>query len=285
MIAGLNIIEILRREPSLISKWVLRLVPVDQLGEQRAPTEIEAPWIVEFFSERVYNLGCVIDASAASTEHRRILEGLAHVASQRGELDKSEEYLQRARTMSVEQKDFVVEAVYLCNLGAIAGMRGQANTARDYIAQALVLCKGDPLQGRLFVGTKLVSVEEAARRREQHEQKLANGTAIAAPEDDEIEVCNLLAEEFDRDAEAALRRALTLKEAEGNAHGTLGKLAMVDGDFDLARQEFEMALALHESIGCSRGVTITRNAMLPISQVETDTQTYRPLAPSIGRSA
>ncbi len=272
MIAGLNIIEILRREPSLISMWVLRLVPVDQLGEQRAPTEIEAPWIVEFFSERVYKLGCLIGTSAASAEHRRILEGLAHVASQRDELDKSEEYLQRARAMSVEQKDFVAEAVYLCNLGAVASKRGQANTARDYIAQALRLCKGDPHQGRLFVGTKLVSVEEAARRREQHEQKVANGTAIAAPEDDEIEVCNLLAGEFDRDAEAALRRALTLKEAEGNAHGTLGKLAMVDGDFGLARQEFEMALALHESIGCSRGVTITRNAMLPLSQVETDTQ-------------
>lgn len=269
MIAGLNIIEILRREPSLISKWVMRLVPVDQLDEPRAlreSTENESPDIVKFFSERVYNLGRVIGASAAPAEHRRILEGLARVANHRGELDESEEYLQRAHAMSVEQKDFVAEAVYLCNLGVVAGMRGQANTARDYCNQALALCKGDPRQGRLFVGTKLISVEEAARRREQHEQKLANGTAVASPEADEIEVCNLLADEFDRDPEVAMQRALKLKETEGNAHGNLGKLAMMDGNLDLARQEFEVSLTLHESIGYSRGVAVTRNAMLHLSQ-------------------
>jgi len=93
VIAGLNIIEILRREPSLVSKWVIRLVPADRLGEQREPTELEVPEIVEFFRERVYNLGSVIGVNAAPTEHRRILEGLARVASHRGELDKSEEYL------------------------------------------------------------------------------------------------------------------------------------------------------------------------------------------------
>lgn len=265
MIAGLNIIEILRREPSLVSKWVMRLAPVDRLGEQREPTEFEAPEIVKFFSERVYNLGGVIAVSATSAEHRRILEGLARIANHRGELDKSEEYLQRAHAMSVEQKDFVAEAVYLCNLGVVASMRGQANTARDYFAQALALCKGNPRQGRLFVGTNLISVEEAARRREQHEQKLVNGTAVASPEADEIEVCNLLADEFDRNPEAAMRRALTLKETEGNAHGNLGKLAMVDGNHDLARQEFEVSLALHESIGCAKGVAATRNAMLRLS--------------------
>lgn len=272
MIAGLNIIEILRREPSLVSKWVLRLAPMDRLDERLQPTESDAPGIVEFFSERVYNLGNVIGASAAPAEHRRILEGLARVASHRGELDESEEYLQRARAMCVEQNDFVAEAVYLCNLGVVAGMRGQANTARDYFAQALALCKGDPRQGWLFIGTKFVSVEEAARRREQHEQKLANGTAVAAPEANEIEVCNLLADEFDRAPEVALQRALKLKETEGNAHANLGKLALVDGNLDLARQEFEVSLTLHESIGYSMGVAATRNAMLRLSQAETGAQ-------------
>ena len=269
MIAGLNIIEILRREPSLVSKWVMRLVPLDGLEKQRAPTEIEAPGIVEFFSERVYNLGSVIDASAAPAEHRRILEGLARVAIRRDELDESEEYLQRARAMNVEQRDFVAEAVYLCNLGVVASMRGQANTARDYLAQALALCKGDPHQGRLFVGTKLISVTEEAHRRKQHEQKLAAGTAVASPEADEIEVCNLLADEFDRGTEAAMQRALKLKETEGNAHGNLGKLAIMDGNLDLARQEFEMSLSLHESIVYSEGVAFTRNAMLRLNQVKT----------------
>lgn len=272
VIAGLNIIEILRREPSLISKWVLRLVPVDQFGERQVPTDADAPGIVKFFSDRVYNLGCVINASAAPAEHRRILEGLAHVASHRGELDESEKYLQRARAMSVEQRDFVAEAAYLCNLGAVACMRGQANTARDYFSQVLSLCKGDPLQGRLFVGTKFISVEEAALRREQHEQKLANGTAIASPEADEIEVCNLLAAEFDSAPEAALRKALKLKEVEGNAHGNLGKLALVEGDLDLARREYEMSLALHESIGYSEGIAATRDAMLRLSRTETGAQ-------------
>ncbi|MGP0016527.1 hypothetical protein [Pseudomonas sp.] len=270
IIAGLNIVEILRREPWLVSKWVIRLAPVDQQGEQREPTEVKVPGIIEFFSDRVYSLGRVIDASAASTEHRRILEDLARVASHRGELEQSENYLQRAYAMSVEQRDFVAEAVYLCNLGAIASMRGQVNTARGYFAQTLALCKGDPSQGYLYVGRKLVSVDEAARRREQHEQKLANGTAAANPEIDEIEVCNLLADEFDRDTEAAMRSALVLKEVEGNAHGNLGKLAMVEGNFDLARHEFEVSLVLYESIGYAKGVEATRNAILHLSQTETE---------------
>lgn len=272
MVAGLNIIEILRREPSLVSKWVMRLAPADRLGEQREPTEFEAPRIAEFFSERVYNLGNVIDINAAPTEHRRVLESLARIASHRGEFDESEEYLQRARAMCVKQRDFVAEAVYLCNLGVVACMRGQANTARDYFAQALALCKGDPHQGRLFVGTKLISVEEAARHRDQHEQKLANGTAVASPEADEIEFCNLLADEFDRDTEAAMRRALVLKEVEGNAHGNLGKLAIMDGNFCLAQEEFEVSLKLHESIGYSRGIAATRNAMLRLKRAKAGTQ-------------
>lgn len=269
VIAGLNIVEILRRQPSLVSKWVMRLVPMDGVGKQRPPTEAEAPGIAEFFRERVYGLGRVVNASAASTEHRRILEGLARISSHRGELKESEEYLQRARAMSVEQKDFVAEAVYLCNLGAVASMRGQINTAREYFDQALALCKGNPREGRLFVGTKLVSVEEAAHRRKEHELKLANGTAIATPEADEIEVCNLLADAFDQDTETAMRKALVLKETEGNAHGNLGKLAMMEGDIDLARREFEISLALHESICCSKGVEITRSAMLLLDQAKT----------------
>lgn len=272
MIAGLNIIEILRREPALISKWVMRLAPLDRLGEQRKPTEFESPEIVKFFSERVYNLGGVIGVNAASTEHRRILEGLARVVSHRGELEDSEKYLQRAHAMSVGQRDFVAEAVYLCNLGVVASMRGQANTARDYFFQALALCKGDPGQGLLFVGTKLVSVEEGDRLRQQHEQKLANGTAVASPEADEIEVCNLLADDFDRDPEPAMKKALVLKEVEGNAHGNLGMLAMEDGNFDLARKEFEVSLKLHESIGFSSGMAITRNALLRLSQAEAGAQ-------------
>ncbi|CAD5201018.1 hypothetical protein [Pseudomonas sp. FEN] len=125
-------------------------------------------------------------------------------------------------------------------------------------------------QGYLYVGRKLVSVDEAARRREQHEQKLANGTAAANPEIDEIEVCNLLADEFDRDTEAAMRSALVLKEVEGNAHGNLGKLAMVEGNFDLARHEFEVSLVLYESIGYAKGVEATHNAILHLSQTETE---------------
>ncbi len=268
LIAGLNIIEILRREPSLISQWIVRLVPVDATCDQRKPTELEAPGIVEFFSERVYNLGNAIDASAASTEHRRILARLADVARHQGQLDKSEEYLQRAKAMCLAPRDFVAEAGYLCNLGVIAAMRGSANTARDYLTEALALCKGDPGQGRLFVGTKLVSVEEAARLREQHEKKLANGTAIAAPEADEIEVCNLLADEFERSSETAMRKALVLKETEGNAHGNLGQLALTDGKPELARQEFEIALAIHESIGHSRGVAITREMLACLDQTQ-----------------
>lgn len=235
---------------------------------QRKPTELEAPGIVEFFSERVHNLGKVIDASAASTEHRRILARLADVARHRGELDKSEEYLQRAQAMCLEPRDFVAEAGYLCNLGVIAAMRGLANTARDYFAESLALCKGDPSQGRLFVGTKLVSVEEAARLREQHEVMLANGMATAGPEADEIEVCNLLADEFERSSETAMRKALLLKETEGNAHGNLGKLAVTDGKPELARQQFEIALAIHESIGHSRGVAITREMLACLDQTQ-----------------
>ncbi|MBX8519362.1 tetratricopeptide repeat protein [Pseudomonas cichorii] len=270
IIAGLNIIEILRREPSLVSKWVIRLLPVDREAKQREPTEVEAPGIVEFFSERVYSLGRVINASAALVEHRRILEGLACVASSRGELEESENYLQRAHIMSIEQKDFVAEAVYLCNLGTVASMQGQANTARDYFAQALAFCKGDPSQGRLFVGTKLVSIEEAARRNEQHKERLASGIVADFPAVDEIEVSNLLADEFDRDTEVAMRSALILKEVEGNAYGNLGVLAMVEGDFDLALREFERSLKLHELIGYTKGVNATRDAILRLKQTKAD---------------
>ncbi|WP_130466405.1 tetratricopeptide repeat protein [Corticibacter populi] len=269
VIAGLNIVEILRRQPSLVSQWVMRLVPMEGIGRQRSPTEAEAAGMAEFFREQVYSLGRVISTSAASTEHRRILEGLARVSRRRAELNESEEYLQRARAMSVEQKDFVAEAVYLCNLGVVASMRAQINTAREYFDQALSLCKGNPRKGRLFVGTKLISVEEAACLREEHELNLANGTAIAAPKADEIEVCNLLADAFDHDTEAAMRKALVLKETEGNAHGNLGRLAMMEGDIDLARREFEISLALHESICYSRGVEITRNAILLLDKSKT----------------
>lgn len=207
VIAGLNIIEILRYKPSLVSKLGIRLVPADRLDEQRKLTEADAAEIIEFFSERVHNLGGVVSVDAVPTEHRRILTGLAHVASYHGELEKSEEYLQRARVMLTEQRDFVTEAIYLCNLGVIASLRGLTNTARSYFTQVIELCKGDPRQGQLFVSTKLTSVQEAALRHEQHKQKLANGTAVASPAADEIEVCNLLADEFERDTEAAMRRA------------------------------------------------------------------------------
>lgn len=273
VIAGINIIEILRYKPSLVSKLGIRLVPADRLDEQRELTEADAAEIIDFFSERVYNLGGVVSVDAAPTEHRRILAGLAHVASYRGEFEKSEEYLQRARVMLTEQRDFVAEAIYLCNLGVITSLRGLTNTARSYFTQVIELCKGDPRQGQLFVSTKRTSVQEAALRHEQYKQKLANGTAVASPEADEIEVCNLLADEFERDTEAAMRRALVLKEVEGNAHGNLGQLAIAESNLNLARQEFEISLKFHESIGYSRGIAITRKAMLHLSQVETGHRT------------
>lgn len=60
---------------------------------------------------------------------------------------------------------------------------------------------------------------------------------------------------------------------EGNAHGNLGQLAIAESNLNLARQEFEISLKLHESIGYSRGIAITRKAMLHLSQVETGHRT------------
>ena len=55
-------------------------------------------------------------------------------------------------------------------------------------------------------------------------------------------------------------------------HAHLGKLAVIDGDLDLARAEFEVALTLHESIDYLPGVAATRSEMLRLDQAETDAQ-------------
>lgn len=269
MIAGLNIVEILRREPNLVSQWDLKIAPMDGglVGEPRAPTAEEAPGIIQFLVERVYKLGAALEASAASAEHRRILETLSNVASHRGELDLSEEYLTRARSMSVEQSDFVSEAVYLSNLGVVAAGRGQPNTARSYLAQALAICVGDPAQGRLFVGRGLIDPIELERRSRQHEELLAAGRVETEPADDEIEVCNRLSEDFARDTESAMQRALKLKEVEGNIHGNLGMLAAEENDAATADREYRAALAIHELIGYSDGVAKTRQALLRLRSV------------------
>ena len=167
--------------------------------------------------------------------------------------------------MNVEQRDFVVEAGYLCNLGVIAGMRGQTNTARDYFSQAITLCKGDPSKGRLYMTTQRFSADKVERRRIEHERQLAAGTAAPALRDDEIEVCNLLSEEFDRNTELATERAIRLKEVEGNAHGNLARIALEDGNLRLARSEFEISLAIHDSIGHASGAAISRNALLNLT--------------------
>ncbi len=268
VVAGLNIIEILQHDPSLIANWIFRLVPIDpqgSLGSSRKPMEEDAPMLIRFFSERIYNLGNAVAPGAVSVEHRRLLSTLADVSRYRGELNRSEEYLQRARAMNVEQRDFVVEAGYLCNLGVIAGMRGQTNTARDYFSQAITLCKGDPSKGRLYMTTQRFSADKVERRRIEHERQLAAGTAAPALRDDEIEVCNLLSEEFDRNTELATERAIRLKEVEGNAHGNLARIALEDGNLRLARSEFEISLAIHDSIGHASGAAISRNALLNLT--------------------
>jgi tetratricopeptide (TPR) repeat protein len=257
IIAGLNIIEILRREPRLVSEWIIRLEPLGREGELRTPTGAEAPEIVEFFTERVYSLGSLLGKEAAQTEHRRTLESLARIALRRGELAQSDEYLRRAREMSVALQDFVAEAVYLSNLGIVVAQRGQMNTARSYLEQALAICEGDRTKPRLIVGKVFVTPEEAERRRLESEQAIAAGIAKPELEDDEIEVSNLLREEFAQDTEAAMRRALKLKETEGNVHGNLGKIAMTLGDIDLAKLEYKTSLSIHESIGFIPGIAAT----------------------------
>ena len=265
VISGLNIVEILRCQPSLVAKWVFRIVPIEShggLGKQREPTEVDAAMLIQFFSERIYNLGNAFAPGAVSVEHRRILATLASVSRYRGELDRSEEYLQRARAMNVERRDFVTEAGYLSNLGVIAATRGQTNTARDYFSQALALCKGDPRLGRLYVSTQRLSAYEVERRRIEHERQLAADTVDSALQDGEIEVCNLLSEEFDHDTEIAMEKVMRLKEIEGNAHGNLAQIALADDDLELARCEYEISLAIHESIGNTRGATISREALV-----------------------
>lgn len=269
VIAGLNIIELLRHEPALISNWVFRLVPIDPqggLGKSREPREEDAPTLIQFFHERVYNLGNAVAPDAVSVEHRRILATLSSVAKHRGELDRSEEYLQRARAMNVERRDFVSEAGYLSNLGAIACMRGHTNTAREYFSKALALCKGDPSLGRLYMTAQRLSFDEVERRRIEHELKVADGTVDTSLRDDEIEVCNLLSDEFTYNTEAATEKALHLKEVEGNVHGNLARIALADGDTELARREFRISLAVHESIGHTRGASISRNELLKLNR-------------------
>jgi tetratricopeptide (TPR) repeat protein len=262
MIAGLNIVEILRREPALVSQWVLKVAPVDGIGEVQAPAKEEAPGITQFLTERVYNIGGALEASAASAEHRRILEALSNVASHLGQLEQSEEYLSRARSMSVEQNDFVSEAVYLTNLGVIAAERGQVNTARSYLTQALAICEGDRTQGRLIVGKRLVDLREFERRNRRHEELVAAGKAETELADDEIEVCNRLGDEFSRGTESAMKKAIKLKEVEGSVHGNLAKIAERENDGALAEREYSASLVIHESIRFSAGVAITRRALL-----------------------
>lgn len=271
VVAGLNIVELLQRDPSLIVNWIFRLVPIDPqgtLGSSRRPMEEEASMLIGFFNDRIHNLGNAMAPGAVSVEHRRLLSTLADVSRYRGELNRSEEYLQRARSISVEQRDFVVEAGYLSNLGVIASMRGQINTARDYSSQAITLCKGDPSKGRLYMTTQRFNAAEVDRRRLEHEEQLAAGTADPALRDDEIEVCNLLSEEFDDNPELAEMRAMRLKEIEGNAHGNLARIALEDGDLGLATSEFEISLAIHDSIGHVSGAEISRKALSDLTSGE-----------------
>ncbi len=261
LVAGLNIVEILRREPSLVSEWVVTLVPVDRPGGPVRPTDADAESIADFFCKRAYNLGGAIEKYAGQIEHRGLLERLAFIAQGSDALELSEQYLQRARTLSVEQSDFVAEAIYLSNLGVLAGKRGDLNTARKLFESVLATCSGDPNQGKIFISRHLVPVEEAKRRRLLHEKKLAEGTAIAKPLEDEIEVCNLLWKEFEVDAEAAGRRAIKLKELEGKVHGNLANIAESEGDRRLSREEYLKALSAFKSIGFKAGIDSVRRAL------------------------
>jgi len=55
----------------------------------------------------------------------------------------------------------VAQAVYLCNLGVIAGQLGQVNTARNYLEQVINICKGDATQPELVVGKRLIPLADA----------------------------------------------------------------------------------------------------------------------------
>ena len=261
LIAGLNIAEILRSEPALVSQWIMRVVSLDMKGDPQRPTEEEAPSIVELTIERVYSLGGLLGLQAAGTEHRRVLEELAHIAQQRGEFEESDQYLRRARDMSVEMRDFVAEAVYLCNLGAVAAERGQVQTARAYLEQALALCKGDAREAKLVVSKRLFTLAELEQRQVEIERRRRAGIPESVLADDEIEVCNRLADEFSRDTESAMEKAIKLKEVEGNAHGNLAKMAKSLGDVSLAEREYEMSFRIHESIGFKSGVARTSAAL------------------------
>lgn len=68
-------------------------------------------------------------------------------------------------------------------------------------------------------------------------------------------------EQHDFVAEAAMPRAIKLKEAEGNVHGNLGRIAALQGDLDLAKHEYDLSLRVHESIGFEMGIAATSRAL------------------------
>lgn len=171
---------------------------------------------------------------------------LAEIAHERNELDRSEAYLRRALDLNLG--DPVALAGYHNDLSIVAITRGDVHTARQYFDQALSTCRGDPARPMLIVTKHSVSLEEVAHR-------TSEVYAASHPEigEDEIEVCNLLDEAFDQDEEATMIKALKLKEAEGNAHSNLGRLAVMAGDVELARQEYLQALSSYELLGFAAG--------------------------------
>ncbi|HEX4141771.1 MAG TPA: tetratricopeptide repeat protein [Candidatus Methylacidiphilales bacterium] len=260
VIAGIFIVEIIRREPALIRTWILRMKEVGADGKARTPTESEAPGLMKFFTERVYAMGSLLGENSAQIEHRLILEDLSEMAFHKGETELSAEYLRRAREMSQQLKDLVAEATYLSNLGIIGAREGQYNTAREHLQQAIAICEGDPGQDQLVVTLGQVSPEEGERRLAEAEQRRAAGAPAKLAEDDLV-VCNSLREEFARDPETAFRRAMSLKVVEGNAHATLAQIALFLGDVEQAKREFTASLKIHESILHTEGIAKTCNTL------------------------
>ena len=257
--SGLMVLEILRRKPELASNWIIHTV--DPKTYEHRPPPLDS--VTALLEERLYGLDGVLGPGGVQVEHRRCLERLSRLAFDMNQTDLAESYLARAKAMSVEQRDYVAEAAYLSNLGIVAGQRGDFETARSYLLEALTICcRGNPEQPAIAVARKPLSEEEEARRRNED----------LPPQDDEIVVSNFLGPLFESNPQEAMKQARKLKQIEGSIYGNNAQLAIAEGNVDKAREYYLKSLDAHRLSEYARGYVMTQTTLGDMSWDSGDRQ-------------
>ena len=118
---------------------------------------------------------------------------------------------------------------------------GDTDVACHYANQAIAICEGDPSVQRLVVTMDGYMGAVASQRGSTQE----------------IVVSNVLNDEFKEDLDSALKRALTLKDVEGSAHGNLARIALALGNSEVAEDEWKKALRIHEEVGFIPGIAMS----------------------------